>query len=289
MSSRPKKPRPAHVADTKATTASPTRPWYYRPNIVSDKTQRRTIFDLCRDNVDQVPKKIMVFREHDEPRLTRFFSRKDHIYGYSKLKLKGHVWLTEEAIRKEEEAIRKEEEEEASTAADQRDGQQDDRASRAQSIAISRVLNDLAKRATETLPEPYTNNTTFDTALVNYYRNGEDTVHYHADKDAIHKPIASFSFGAVRPFVVKKKPPPKQKKQEGTDQMPVVVNAKKTGKKTAASTTHKINMADGSLLVMLPPMQTECVHSLPRSEQVKDGRVNVTFRDHSLPNTDLIL
>jgi alkylated DNA repair dioxygenase AlkB len=89
----------------------------------------------------------------------------------------------------------------------------------------------------------------FDSALVNYYPDGEHYISPHNDKDAMNGYIASFSFGATRTFRIK-----------------------------GNGLTYNYDVKDGSLFVMKPGMQQEYSHEVPKAPKVTAGRINVTLR-----------
>jgi alkylated DNA repair dioxygenase AlkB len=95
----------------------------------------------------------------------------------------------------------------------------------------------------------------FNSVLLNYYRNGQDSVAWHSDDETELGPdplIASLSFGAERRFELKHR----------------------DGK------TQKINieLADGSLLLMGTGLQKYWSHQLPKQPWVTEPRLNLTFR-----------
>lgn len=95
----------------------------------------------------------------------------------------------------------------------------------------------------------------FNSALLNYYRNGTDHVGWHADAEpalGINPAIASLSFGMERMFEFK------HKKQS----LPPI----------------KILLTAGSCLLMSAETQHHWLHRLPKSNCAAGGRVNITFR-----------
>ena len=97
----------------------------------------------------------------------------------------------------------------------------------------------------------------FNSALVNCYRDGNDSVGWHSDDEAEWGPnpvIASVSFGATRDFVLKHR-------------------RDKTVKPVICPLTH------GSLLVMGDTVQNAWLHQLPKRRRVTTPRVNLTFRN----------
>ena len=99
------------------------------------------------------------------------------------------------------------------------------------------------------LPENY-----FNGCLLNYYRDGNDSISYHTDnekdmdKEGI---IAVISIGAERKFYLKN-----QKTKE-------VV---------------KYTLPNLSLAIMNPICQREWFHSIPKEKKIKEPRISLTFR-----------
>lgn len=95
----------------------------------------------------------------------------------------------------------------------------------------------------------------FNSVLLNYYRNGGDSVSWHADDEAElgdHIHIASVSLGATRTFQLKRK--------DGTGD------------------TVAMNLTHGSLLSMEHPMQQYWLHQIPKRKNILQPRINLTFR-----------
>ncbi len=95
----------------------------------------------------------------------------------------------------------------------------------------------------------------FNFALINFYRDGQDTVGWHADDETVmvkDSAIASLTLGAERDFLFRMKLDPAVK--------------------------HKVVLRDNMLCTMLHPTNDEWQHSLPRRARVKQPRVNITFR-----------
>jgi alkylated DNA repair dioxygenase AlkB len=98
-------------------------------------------------------------------------------------------------------------------------------------------------------------NTNFNAVLLNYYRNGNDSMGWHADneKELGKNPIiASVSFGAERSFHLKH-------------------NSIKDLKQN-------ITLEHGSLLIMKGQTQHFWKHQIPKTAKPIGGRVNLTFR-----------
>lgn len=96
---------------------------------------------------------------------------------------------------------------------------------------------------------------TFNFAVVNLYRDGNDSIGEHRDKescmDTTHG-IASISLGTPRDFVLKSYKGPKYRSV--------------------------INLADRSLLHFSDSVNTNYTHSVPIRKKVQGERFNITFR-----------
>lgn len=96
----------------------------------------------------------------------------------------------------------------------------------------------------------------FNSALLNYYRNGSDHMSYHADDEkelGLNPTIASVSFGDTRKFVLK------HRFDESLEKI-------------------EINLHDKSLLIMTGELQHYWVHKLNKKTASTLPRVNITFR-----------
>jgi alkylated DNA repair dioxygenase AlkB len=94
----------------------------------------------------------------------------------------------------------------------------------------------------------------WNSALLNLYRNGNDSVAWHADDEpelGLAPCIASISLGATRRFLIKRRD---------------------------GSQRRSIELIHGSLLLMLPPTQAHWLHCLPKTTTCLTERINVTFR-----------
>ena len=97
----------------------------------------------------------------------------------------------------------------------------------------------------------------FNSVLINYYRNGKDRVAWHSDdeKELGKNPvIASVSLGAERKFKFRHK------------------------KYKANQLKHEILLQNGSLLLMSGPTQHHWLHEIPRTAKPIGPRINLTFR-----------
>lgn len=96
----------------------------------------------------------------------------------------------------------------------------------------------------------------FNSVLLNWYRNGGDHLGWHADneKELGRNPvIASVSFGETRDFVIRRNDNHKAK----------IV----------------ISLNHGSLLIMRGKLQHFWQHSVPKRKKVAGSRINLTFRN----------
>jgi alkylated DNA repair dioxygenase AlkB len=94
----------------------------------------------------------------------------------------------------------------------------------------------------------------FNRALVNYYRDGNDSVDWHADDESelgVEPVIASVSLGASREFQLRH---------------------------NATREKVKILLPHGSLLLMSGGIQEHWQHRLAKVKQLDEPRVNFTFR-----------
>lgn len=94
----------------------------------------------------------------------------------------------------------------------------------------------------------------FNGVLANLYRDGNDTVGWHADNERVlgeHPVIASVTFGSPRDFAMRHN---------------------KTKDK------QRIRLDSGSVLVMSGATQHNWQHSLPRTKKTLGERINLSFR-----------
>ncbi len=97
---------------------------------------------------------------------------------------------------------------------------------------------------------------TYNSALLNLYRNGSDSMGWHSDDEpelGDRPVIASLSLGAERRF--------RLKHRSRADVDPVA-----------------LTLSHGSLLIMYGDTQKNWKHALPKSSRVEKPRINLTFR-----------
>ncbi len=94
----------------------------------------------------------------------------------------------------------------------------------------------------------------FNSVLLNCYRNERDSMGFHSDDErelGADPAIASVSFGATRTFILKHKRLPK---------------------------TVKLDLTDGSLLLMAGTLQQHWRHGINKETRPSGVRINLTFR-----------
>jgi len=97
--------------------------------------------------------------------------------------------------------------------------------------------------------------TQFSSCLLNLYRDGQDTNGWHADDEkelGLNPVIASVSLGAERAFHLKHK--------------------------KIKTLKHKLNLQNGSLLLMKNETQHHWLHQIPKTKKPLGKRINLTFR-----------
>jgi alkylated DNA repair dioxygenase AlkB len=96
----------------------------------------------------------------------------------------------------------------------------------------------------------------FNHVLINRYRNGMDSMGFHADDEAElgeNPQVATLSLGAVRRFVLRPR--------RGRELEPL-----------------QYDLEHGSLLIMGGTCQRQYHHGIPRQPSVNDERISLTFR-----------
>lgn len=95
----------------------------------------------------------------------------------------------------------------------------------------------------------------FNSVLLNYYRDGNDSVAWHSDKESVigsQPVIASVSFGAVRSFDIRNK--------------------------SDHALRYSVRLEHGSFLLMKSGLQEHWEHRIAKSIKPLKARVNLTFR-----------
>jgi alkylated DNA repair dioxygenase AlkB len=95
----------------------------------------------------------------------------------------------------------------------------------------------------------------FNSLLLNFYRDGQDSVGMHADNEAelgVNPIVPSVSLGATRRFILKHRA---------------------SGERLEYQLTH------GSLLLMSGTLQHHWLHGVPKTTVPTEARINLTFRN----------
>ena len=95
----------------------------------------------------------------------------------------------------------------------------------------------------------------FNSVLLNLYRDGADGMSWHSDDEPELGPaplIASLSLGATRRLLLRRR--------------------------DAHEVRFGLDLSDGSLLVMEPPLQRHWQHSVPKTRRAVGPRINLTWR-----------
>lgn len=111
----------------------------------------------------------------------------------------------------------------------------------------------------------------FNSLLLNRYKNGSDSVAWHSDDEKLYGPapeIASASFGCEREFLLKKKPNRTSEEQSASKSL-----------KDRTTNQHSFMLKHGSLLVMRGFTQRDWVHCVPKRARADNLRINLTFRN----------
>lgn len=116
------------------------------------------------------------------------------------------------------------------------------------SSSWTNTLIEIKKRIEKTIP------INFNSVLLNRYRNGNDSVAWHADNEkelGINPVIASVSFGATRNFKLRH---------------------------LQTKETIELLLSNGSLLIMQGALQHHWQHQIPKTKKIVGERINLTFR-----------
>ena len=106
----------------------------------------------------------------------------------------------------------------------------------------------------------------YNMCLINFYRDGNDYIGFHADDEkqlVPNAPIYSISLGAIRKFRLKMK-------------SNMLNDNYATG--TCGEDDIEFNLTSGSLIVMGGMCQKTHKHCVPKQKKVTEMRINLTFR-----------
>jgi alkylated DNA repair dioxygenase AlkB len=118
-----------------------------------------------------------------------------------------------------------------------------------EALPFTTELEQIKKRLEEFTQHEFTH------VLCNYYRDGQDSMGWHRDNEAVlgrNPKIASITFGASRSFQLR----------PYTEKEPKV----------------NLELSHGSLLLMEGESQHYWEHQLPKTKKVQEQRINLTFR-----------
>jgi len=107
----------------------------------------------------------------------------------------------------------------------------------------------------------------FNAVMLNLYRHGNDSVDWHSDNEIILRvdpTIASVSLGVARVFELRKNPTEGQKAEDAM--------------------VYRMNLGDGSLVVMKDHVQDDWMHRIKKDSRIEQCRINLTFRNVFPPN-----
>lgn len=93
----------------------------------------------------------------------------------------------------------------------------------------------------------------FDYCLVHLYPDGESSIAWHNDKEALNTPVVSVSFGATRKFRFRR-----LGETKGWDK--------------------EFLLKHGDVFIMKAGCQKKFVHTIPKELKIKEPRINFTFR-----------
>lgn len=180
-----------------------------------DESTADRLFSAVRDTSEWGQKKAIF--GHFEPRLTASYGEDGVVYRYSKTVNVALPWT----------------------------------------IALEQIKDDIEQYITSQdsihLNLGADENKSFNYCLLNRYRNGSDSMGWHADNElGLGSTIASLSFGGTRTFRIRHN---------------------QTKEKMAFHLSH------GSLLIMAGTMQKFWQHDIPKTKAIVPERINLTFRD----------
>jgi alkylated DNA repair dioxygenase AlkB len=101
----------------------------------------------------------------------------------------------------------------------------------------------------------------FNSLLLNYYRDGNDSIGYHTDAEpelGINPIVPSLSLGASRRFLLRH---------------------------MTTKELRTFDLTHGSLLIMAGTTQHHWQHSVPKTKEAVGERINLTFRNITAPDT----
>lgn len=113
----------------------------------------------------------------------------------------------------------------------------------------------------------------FNSVLCNLYRDGQDSVSWHADDEpelGSAPVIASYTLGTCRDFQIKDKSCQNNKNSDN--------NKNNHKNKTSAPRLIKLPLPHNSLLIMPAGFQEHYIHQIAKTKKLVGPRINLTFR-----------
>ncbi|XP_013781612.1 alpha-ketoglutarate-dependent dioxygenase alkB homolog 3-like [Limulus polyphemus] len=129
-------------------------------------------------------------------------------------------------------------------------------------------LKEIQLKVEQHLNEIQKEKVSFNSVLLNLYRNGKDSVAWHSDDElsmGVHPVIASVSLGETRKFELKKRPPKYNSKA-------------RTKSSVNENIDYRVHLKNGSLIVMKGVLQQDWLHRVPKEYHDRGRRINLTFR-----------
>lgn len=214
----------------------------YHPNFISETLAQSWFEQLLTQTVWQQGTVTVYGKQHLTPRLSCWMGESWMSYRYSQHTMQPTPWQALPLLIKE--AV------ETELHARLNHGKQPNQTAQTEKINIEGGNTEAANQSAHLL-EP---RLTFNSVLINYYRDGQDSNGWHADDETElgQQPvIASLSLGAPRDFHLREK--------------------------TNHANKHKLKLGSGSLLIMRGDTQAKWQHQVPK-RATAEARINLTFR-----------
>jgi alkylated DNA repair dioxygenase AlkB len=124
---------------------------------------------------------------------------------------------------------------------------------------VPRYLKPALKNITEYINEKYNCNIIYDSVLLNKYRDGNDYISWHSDKEAkANTLVVMISLGVMRTFALRRK----NEEKDGLNYL-------------------EFKLESGSIFIMGGDSQNNWKHSLLKNKNVKDERISLVFREYN--------
>jgi len=103
------------------------------------------------------------------------------------------------------------------------------------------------------------NHSKINSSLINFYRNGNDYIKYHADDELVfgsNPTVSMLTFGCERTLKFKR------------------------NKKSESELNKSFKVKSGSLFIMAGAVQKYYKHGIEKDKEISDMRYSITFREH---------